>query len=131
MRAIRLNVTAENIKKYLRIEHNDDDSDISEMILEAESEARAFLNTDFHRYTDSGELLEERPAPAAVNGWIKKRVMEKYEGRDGQGPPDFTELKPYRIFPMGRMVSRARRRGFGDRDGLRLGACECEYTEYE
>ena len=129
MRAMRLNVSVENIKKYLRVEHNDDDLDISEMIVEAESEARAFLNTDFHRYNDSGELLEEFPAPAAVNGWIKRRVMDKYEGRDGQGPPDYTELKPYRVYPMGRMVSRAERRGFGERS--RLGACECEYTEYE
>lgn len=107
MRALKLSLDQEIMKNYLKLEFEEGDPVaeqemelISEMISEAEAEARNFLNTDFHHYDDTGVFVEEQEAPPQVNGWIRNRTAQKYEMRGNEPDPDFKKLQHLRVYPI-------------------------------
>lgn len=99
MRPLKLTLTLEKVKNFLKIDFDDDDELINDMIQEAANEARGFLNTDFHTYDENGLLIQENDAPAEVNAWVRNRVAELYENRGNAPEPNFKPIHHLRVYP--------------------------------
>ena len=96
-----VSLTLTEIKDYLKIEYDEDDS-LLEMLLDGACEAAEnYMNRDFY-----GEIV-----PATVEKWILKRIARDYEARiEGETEErlgdesmrfaeDFSDIAPYRLFP--------------------------------
>lgn len=101
-----VSLTVDFVKNYLRVEHDKDDDFIRKLINGACEKAERFMNNSF----DVGNV------PAAVEGWILKKVGKDYEKRttglsgesigglsSGYSTPEEVaemenELLPYRVF---------------------------------
>lgn len=99
MRPLKLSLTLEDVKNFLKIDFDDDDALINRMIQTAANEARGFLNTDFHTYDENGQLIQENEAPPEVHDWIQNRVAELYENRGNRPAPNFDDLQHLRVYP--------------------------------
>lgn len=89
------------INNYLRVDTGIDAEVIDAMKDAALIEAEAFLNTDFNEYDEEGNLIAQNEAPATVKLWVMSRMAQLYEGRGQRNKPDFTLLKPHRVYPFG------------------------------
>lgn len=110
----RLTVTLDETKLFLRVDHDEDDALIADLIVAAKSSADAFLNNRF--VTASGTPLS---IPPEVKTWVLRRVAFLYEQRvenlmsdtlAGVGtadygarlataPLDYSLIRPYRLNP--------------------------------
>ena len=72
----RLTVTLAETKLYLRVDHDDEDNLLTELVDSAKSSADQFLNNPF---TDSAG--NPRPIPLDVKTWVLRRVAFLYEQR--------------------------------------------------
>lgn len=111
----RLTITTEDAKHYLRVDGDEDDQLIDELVASAKASADAFLNNPF---TDSTGA--ELPIPDDVRAWVLRRVGLLYENRveslvidqvDGVGMSDYggrrqqassvdyALIRPYRLNP--------------------------------
>lgn len=109
----RLTLALAEAKAYLRVEVDDEDALITELIAAAKSSADAFLNNPFVR---DGTPL---PIPVEVKTWVLRRVAFLYEqrvenlvsdtlasvgaidygARLQQAPLDHSLIRPYRLNP--------------------------------
>ena len=112
----RLNVTTEEAKAYLRVDGDDEDALIEELVKAAKASADAFLNNPFQDASGAPELI-----PDDVKLWVLRRVAYLYEQRvenvradvltgvgttdygraisDRGGSLDYALIRPYRLNP--------------------------------
>lgn len=94
--ALKLDLSTEELKIYLRVEHNADDKLIEKFKKAAISELDSFLNNDFSDY-------QEQPPELEI--WVMNRVATYYENRQGNVPePDFSSVERYRKYPMANIL---------------------------
>lgn len=110
----RLTVTTAEAKHYLRVDHDEDDALITELIAAAKASADAFLNNPFTARDGT-----PNPIPLDVKTWVLRRVAFLYEqrvenlaletlagvgtadygARLQQAPLDYSLIRPYRLNP--------------------------------
>lgn len=112
----RLSVTTEEAKAYLRVDGDDEDALIEELVKAAKASADAFLNNPFQDASGADEAI-----PDDVKAWVLRRVAFLYEQRvenvradvltgvgtvdygraisDRGGSVDYALIRPYRLNP--------------------------------
>ena len=94
--ALEINLTIEELKSYLRVEHDAEDKIIKKFLASAINELDNHLNNDFSDY-------EEQPPELEI--WVMNRVATYYENRQGNVPePDFSSVERYRKYPMANIL---------------------------
>lgn len=108
MGALKLAMTPEKIKNFLKLDisptdptYNDVMEELGDFITEAAAEAQGHLKTDFHEYDEDGTLIKENPAPPEVNAWVRDRVVQKYENTPAPAP-DFSSIDHLRVLEIWR-----------------------------
>jgi hypothetical protein len=96
--SLKITVDLGYMKNYLRVEHSLDDDLIEDLFNTASNEAESFLNTDFHEYDESGNLIENE-APSEVKFWVLNRMAEMYENRGMISQPDYSSIQHLRVYP--------------------------------
>lgn len=98
-------VTLEEAKKHLRVDFDDDDSEISAMILSATQNAEHECgHAIITREGEPGFASDVSAVPAAIKMWVLMRVAAMYERRDSENgtttPLAFVDhlLDPYRCY---------------------------------
>ena len=112
----RLTLDLAEVKAYLRVEHDEEDALLEELVKGAKASADAFLNNPFQDASGAPE-----PIPDDVKLWVLRRVAFLYEQRvenvrsdqlQGVGQVDYgrlametartldyTLIRPYRLNP--------------------------------
>lgn len=72
----RLTVTLTEAKRYLRVDHDEDDTLITDLIAAAKSSADAFLNNPFEARDGTPEAI-----PPEIKTWVLRRISYGYENR--------------------------------------------------
>jgi uncharacterized phage protein (predicted DNA packaging) len=108
----RLSLDPEDVKTYLRVDHDADDDIIEMLVDSAKEHADEFLNNEFTHEDEDGEEVED-DIPAPIKMWVLKRVARNYERRSeglssaggrgsdsaNWGDEEYTELMRYRLLP--------------------------------
>jgi uncharacterized phage protein (predicted DNA packaging) len=81
MALVQLVITLEEMKKYLRIDHNADDDLLTLLIETAKEQAEAFLNHDFTEI-DSEGVVRQMTIPFSVKLACMRMVNSWYDYRD-------------------------------------------------
>lgn len=100
------------LEEFLRVDDTGETLVINLLTEMAKQEAEMYLNTDFSTTTttvDGSTVITPQEAPKPVKVWIFNRIAQLYETRGETGQkyatalnplaPDFSILKPYRVFP--------------------------------
>ncbi len=112
----RLHISLEAAKAYLRVEHDEEDNLIDQLVTAAKASADAFLNNRFQ----AADGYEE-PIPEDIRTWVLRRTAFLYEQRvenlradtqSGVGTADYGRaisdrgdsldyalIRPYRLNP--------------------------------
>ena len=112
----RLTVTLAEAKLYLRVDHDEDDALITDLISAAKSSADAFLNNPFMASDGTPKAI-----PSEIKTWVLRRVSLLYENRvenlkadqlagvgtadygraisDTSPPLDYALIRPHRLNP--------------------------------
>jgi superfamily I DNA and RNA helicase len=98
MRALKLSLSVELVKKNLVIDFPDDDELIEQHIETAKEEVLDYLNTDFHIRDELGAIIREVEAPVRVKTWVMNRAVELYENRPAPAA-ELSPLRDLRVFP--------------------------------
>lgn len=72
----RLTLTVDEAKLYLRVDHDDEDALLEELITSAKAAADQFLNNPFTAPDGS-----PGPIPEVIKTWVMRRVSMLYEHR--------------------------------------------------
>lgn len=107
----RLQLNMAEVKAYLRVEHDEEDALLEELVKAVKTSADSYLNNPF-----TGASGAEEPIPDDVKVWVLRRVAYLYEQRlenvsgdtlAGVGEVDYgkvssfdyTLFRPYRLNP--------------------------------
>lgn len=112
----RLTLDPVEVKAYLRVEHDEEDALLEELVKGAKASADAFLNNPFQDASGADE-----PIPDDIKLWVLRRVAFLYEQRvenvradvlsgvgtvdygraisDRGGSLDYALIRPYRLNP--------------------------------
>jgi len=88
---LEIDFTLDELKNFIRVEHNADDFLIPRFKNSAISEVDSYLNNDFE-----GLII-----PPDVALWIMNRTASYYENRGNVPKPDFSSVERYRKYPFG------------------------------
>jgi uncharacterized phage protein (predicted DNA packaging) len=81
MAMVHLVITLQEMKKYLRVDHNADDELITFLIEAAKEQAEAYLNHDFTEINEEG-VVTYLTIPSSVKLAIMRMVNSWYDYRD-------------------------------------------------
>ncbi|AKU43348.1 hypothetical protein CPT_Silence11 [Bacillus phage Silence] len=91
------------IEEFLRIEADQETMTVDNIKNKAMREAENFINHDFSLKTitwDGVAVVTPVEADLSVKTWVLDRMLDLYENRGSASQPDFSTLKPFRVFPM-------------------------------
>lgn len=90
---LKITFSGDEITNFCRVDPGNDSFLIEGLKEAAIIEAREYLNTDFS--VDGVEV----EAPETVKLWVLNRVAQLNENRGLGVKPDYTLLKPHRVYP--------------------------------
>lgn len=108
----RIQWDLDEVKKYLRVDHDADDALIARLVVAVINKAEGYIQTDFTEVDADGNTIEN-PVPDDVWMWVLSQVSRRYERRSAGisqersaggastswGPEEFEDLQQYRKYP--------------------------------